>query len=142
MTVSWTGADTGQATLRAQAVRCGSDLQLFATAGDTGVAMILYPKTKVLQSGASSATSADLPILAPTEARETRPAAAIAARWLDSARVSGYRGVEGTVRVGRRGDRLTGQFRALLRRDGDLAEVTLGGRFARVRVGACPDSAG
>ena len=35
-----------------------------------------------------------------------------------------------------------GEFRALVRRDGDLAEVTLRGRFSGIAVGACADTAG
>jgi len=135
MAVSWTGADTGQATLAARAMRCRGEVRMFATSGDTGVAIVLFPNAKVLATD-------DFPVLAPTEARETRPAAAVASRWTDSVRVEGYRGVEGTVRVTVRPRGLDGEFRALVRRDGDLAEVTLRGRFSGIAVGACADTAG
>lgn len=135
MSVNWTGADTGQAALLAEATRCGGEIRLFAVSGDTGVAIVLFPGTKIL------ATS-DFPVLPSSDARATRPAAAVASRWLDSTRVAGYRGVKGTVRVTAHGDRMDGEFRSLERRDGDLAEVTLRGRFQRVTVGACADTAG
>ncbi len=134
--VEWTGADTGQATLNASARRCGGEIQLFATSGDTGVAMLLIPSPKLRLK------VIDLPVLTPDDARQTTPAAAVAARWLDSARVDGYRGVKGTVRLNAGEPVLDGQFRADLRREGDQAEVTLTGEIRRVRVGGCADSTG
>lgn len=133
--IEWTGADTGQATLNATATRCGGEIQLFATSGDTGVAMLLFSNPKL--RGAS-----DLPVLSPADARETSPAAALAARWLDSARVDGYRGVKGTVRVSAINETLNGEFRSQLRREGDQAEVTLTGQIRRVTIGGCGDSVG
>ncbi len=135
MSVNWTGADTGQATLRAEATRCAREIRLFAMSGDTGVAILLFPGAKVL-------AASDFPVLPPSDARATRPAAAVASRWLDSTRVAGYRGVKGTVRVTVHGGRMEGEFRSLEQRDGDLAEVTLRGRFQRVTIGACADTAG
>lgn len=133
--VEWTGADTGQAALVARAERCDNVWRLFATAGDTGLAILVYPNGKRLEPGM-------FPVLAPTEAQQTRPAAAFAARWTDSQVVSGYRGVEGTIQLRRAAPTLSGEFRALARRDGDLREVTFHGRFADVDVTACQDSAG
>jgi hypothetical protein len=133
MVVEWTGADTGQATLHATATRCADEIQLFATSGDTGVALLLHANSKV-QIGL------DLPVLSPAEARETTPAAAVAARWLDSARVDGYRGVKGTVRLTAGKQTLNGEFRSQLRREGDGAEVNLAGEIRRVRIGQCGDS--
>jgi hypothetical protein len=133
--IAWTGADTGQATLRASASRCPGEIQLFATAGDTGVAMLLFPASKVLGG-------AELPVLAPADAKQTRPAAAVAARWIDSARVDGYHGVTGTVRLTEGEQVLNGEFRSDLRREGDQAVVTLTGQIRRVRVGGCADSSG
>ena len=133
--IEWTGADTGQATLAASATRCAGEIRLFATSGDTGVAVLLYPNAKLR-------TDMELPVLSPADARETRPAAAIAARWLDSARVDGYRGVKGTVRITAHKQTLNGEFRSALRREGDQAEVTLSGQIRRVTIGACGDSVG
>jgi hypothetical protein len=133
--VEWTGADTGQATLHATASRCAGAIQLFATSGDTGVAMLFFPKSKVM-------AKSELPVLAAADARNTRPAAAVAARWLDSARVDGYRGVKGTVRLSLTNQTLDGEFRSELRREGDQAEVTLTGQIRGVTVGVCGDSAG
>lgn len=134
--VEWTGADTGQAVLHATATRCGGEIQLFATSGDTGVAMLLFPPAKL------RLRTADLPVLSVADARQTKPAAAVAARWLDSARVDGYRGVQGTVRLEASAQVLKGEFRSQLRREGDEAEVTMTGRIRRVGVGECADSSG
>ena len=133
--IEWTGADTGEATLNATATRCAGEFQLFATSGDTGVAMLIFPASKEL-------TQAELPVLAPADARQTRPAASVAARWLDSARVDGYRGVKGTVRLTADKQTLNGEFRSQLKREGDQAEVTLTGQIRRVTVGGCGDSVG
>ncbi|HET8634112.1 MAG TPA: hypothetical protein VFL88_08180 [Gemmatimonadales bacterium] len=133
--IEWAGADTGRATLSATAIRCAGEIQLFATSGDTGVALLLYPSMKVR-------TATELPILAPTDAKQTRPAAAVAARWLDSTRVDGYRGVKGTVRLTDSKQAVSGDFRSQLRREGDQAEVTLTGQIRRVTIGTCADSAG
>lgn len=133
--LEWTGADTGQASLRATASRCAGEIQLFATSGDTGVALLLFPASKAL-------SRAELPVLAAADARQTRPSAAVAARWVDSARVDGYRGVTGTVRLSASEQALSGDFRTQLRREGDQAEVVLTGQIRRVTIGACADSAG
>lgn len=133
--VAWTGADTGQATLKATATRCAGAIQLYATSGDTGVAMLLFPKGKDI-------TAAELPVLSAADAKNTRPAAAVAARWLDSARVDGYRGVKGTVQLTLTNQVLKGEFRSQLRREGDQAEVTLTGQIRGVTVGGCVDSGG
>lgn len=135
LTVSWTGADSGSATLPATAVRCERVLRLEAMSGDTGVALLLYLSPKVVQDSG-------LPVKPADEARRTRPSAAVAARWVDSARVDGYRGVEGMVRPRVDGKRVAGSFTALTRREGDLAEVTLTGSFRGVPIGACDDTAG
>jgi hypothetical protein len=135
LTVSWTGADSGSATLLATAVQCKREIRLEAMSGDTGVALVLYLSLKTVQDSV-------LPVRPTDEARRSRPSAAVAARWVDSARVDGYRGVEGTLRPRVDGKRITGRFTALTRREGDLAEVTLTGSFSGVPIGACDDTAG
>jgi hypothetical protein len=133
--VEWTGADTGRATLDARASVCAGVIELFATSGDTGVAMLLLPKLK-------ESTETELPVLGAAAARNSRPAAAVAARWLDSARVDGYRGVKGTVRLATSKKTLNGDFSTQLNREGDEAEVTLTGQIRGVTVGVCADSGG
>ena len=133
--LQWTGADSGRATLHASGARCGTVVRLIATVGDTGVELLLYPNGQRLVPG-------DYPVLAAGDARDTRPAAAAAARWLDSTSVVGLRGAKGTVRITQGDPLLGGEFRLTARRDGNQAEYTLAGRFRQVPVGACPDSAG
>ena len=135
LTVAWTGADSGSAMLAAHAVRCRREVRIMATSGDTGVALVVYFRPKGLLDSV-------LPVLGPAEARGSRPSAAVGARWIDSTRVDGFRSVKGTVRIHLKETRATGSFTALTRREGDLAEVTLTGRFAGLPIGDCDDSAG
>lgn len=133
--LQWAGADSGRAMLHAAGARCGTAVRVIAILGDTGVEFILYPNGERLRPG-------DYPVLAAADARDTRPGAAAAARWLDSTSVVGLRGAKGTIRVTEGEPMLGGEFRLTARRDGNQAEYTLAGRFHRVPVGACPDSAG
>lgn len=135
LSASWTGADTGSAALPLSATSCVTDqLSLTAMSGDTGVLILLRPSAEGSGSG-------QLPVLSPADFQQTRPAATITARWLDSTTVSGYRSASGTVNLSSTA-RPAGSFSAVLRRLGDLQEVTLEGEFRAGAVTACPDSAG
>lgn len=133
LTASWSGADTGEAVLSLSATSCATDeLMLTAMSGDTGVLLLLKPP--------AGAASGQLPVLSPMDFQQTRPAAAITARWLDSTTVSGYRGARGTVHLSSSSPP-AGRFSAVLQRQGDLQEVTLEGEFRAPALTACPDSA-
>ena len=135
LTASWTGADTGAAELSLSATNCVPDqLSLTAMSGDTGVLILLRP-------AAEGGGVGPLPVLAPANFQQTRPAATITARWLDSTRVSGYRSTSGTVDLSSNAPP-QGSFRAVLQRQGDLQEVTLEGDFRVRAITACQDSAG
>lgn len=133
LTASWTGADTGEVALPLTATSCAADeLMLTAMSGDTGVLLLLKPP--------AGSGSGQLPVLSPSDFQQTRPAAAITARWLDSTTVSGYRGARGTVQLSSSSPP-AGRFSAVLQRQGDLREVTLEGQFRAPSLTACPDSA-
>ncbi len=135
LTASWTGVDTGQAVLPLAATSCAPDeLLVTAMSGDTGVLLLLKP-------AASGGPSGQLPVLSPADFQQTRPAATITARWVDSTTVSGYRSARGTVEL-RSASPPAGSFTAVLQRQGDLQEVTLEGEFRAAAITACPDSAG
>ncbi|HEU4799266.1 MAG TPA: hypothetical protein VFS94_01415 [Gemmatimonadales bacterium] len=135
LSASWTGADTGAAELPLSATSCVPDqLSLTAISGDTGVLILLRPP-----AGGSGA--GQLPVLSPADFQQTRPAATITARWLDSTTVSGYRSARGTVSLSSTA-RPEGSFSAVLQRQGDQQEVTLEGEFRAAAMTACPDSAG
>lgn len=133
LTAAWTGADTGEVALPLKASSCAADeLMLTAMSGDTGVLLLLKPP--------AGAASGLLPVLSPADFQQTRPAAAITARWLDSTTVSGYRSARGTVEMSSSSPP-AGRFTAVLQRQGDLQEVTLEGQFRAPPLTACPDSA-
>ena len=128
--VDWVGADTGRAVLRATATRCGSGpVELTAISGDTGIALVIHGGTP-LASGA-------YPVSGPGEAASAPPAAALAARWLDSIEVHAYRSVEGRLEL-RVGPQLGGEFSARAERwGGGTGEVRLEGEIHGVPIGPC-----
>jgi hypothetical protein len=79
-------------------------------------------------------------VLSPADFQQTRPAATITARWLDSTTVSGYRSARGTVNLLSAAPP-EGSFSAVLQRQGDLQAVTLEGEFRVAALTTCPDSA-
>jgi hypothetical protein len=134
LTVSWTGADTGAAELPLSGTSCVPDqLSLTAMSGDTGVLILLRPPAERRGAG-------QLPVLSPADFQQTRPAATITARWLDSTTVSGYRSARGTVNLLSAAPP-EGSFSAVLQRQGDLQAVTLEGEFRVAALTTCPDSA-
>jgi len=134
LTVSWTGADTGAAELPLRATSCVPyQLGLTAMSGDTGVLILLRQSEEGPGLGR-------YPVLSPADFQQTRPAATITARWLDSTTVSGYRSARGTVDLSSAA-RPEGSFSAVLQRQGDLQEVTLEGEFRAAAMTTCPDSA-
>lgn len=132
MTVQWSGSDTGTAALDATASRCdGGELRIFAVAGDTGVGLRLRPPD---DGGAGM----ELPVMAVSDFDQTRPSAAVGARWLDSVSVNGYRGVDGTVRLADAdAEQLDGELDVTLRQDGGEQVVRLSGTFSRVPLTPC-----
>lgn len=127
VTLTWTGGDTGAATLRATARRCGAGpLQLFATAGDTGVGIVLDP--------AGGELAGNYPVvLVPVAGRGAR----VAARWTDSLRVSGYRGASGSAVLTGADSLVSGALTTEATDSSTGRTVTLLARFNRVPVAVC-----
>ncbi|HEX6645062.1 MAG TPA: hypothetical protein VF037_10300 [Gemmatimonadales bacterium] len=132
--LAWTGADTGSAVLPALARRCGAGpVELTAMSGDTGIGFVIY--------GPEPLVSGAFPLTGPNEAASSPPAAALAARWLDSTEIFAYRAAEGRLEltVGRR---LDGTFTAKGARWGaGSGEVTFEGAIHGVPVGPCEEGA-
>ena len=133
--VSWTGADTGHAVLPATARRCGAGpVELLATSGDTGIGITVY--------GAVPLAAGAYAIADPNQAASAPPAAAFAARWVDSMEVMAFRSVDGSLELGAV-DPLEASFTVRASRwSGGSGEVTLTGSIHDVAVGPCSRGAG
>lgn len=133
--VSWTGADTGHAVLPATARRCGAGpVELLATSGDTGIGITLYGEVPL-----ATGTYA---IADPNQAASAPPAAALAARWIDSIEVMGFRSLDGSLELGAV-DPLEASFTVRASRwSGGSGEVTLTGSIHDVGVGPCSPRGG
>lgn len=129
--ISWTGADTGQAVLPASARRCGAGpVELTAMSGDTGVAFVIH--------GADPLAAGRYPLTGPNEAASSPPAAAFAARWVDSVDIFAWRTVDGALELSSPA-RLRGTFSGRAERwGGGTGEITISGEIVGVPVGPCP----
>lgn len=127
--VEWTGADTGRADLAVSASRCGGGpVEMLAVSGDTGIGIVIHgPVPLAIQ---------DYPVAYPSGTDGTEPGASVAARWLDSAAVVGYRGREGTVTLEENGV-LSGRFSVEAVEFRASRSVTLTGEFSGITVGPC-----
>jgi hypothetical protein len=125
----WTGSDTAEFAAPAVAERCDSLnlLEIRATAGDTGVAIAIYPRDS-LQPG-------DYPIRAPEGADTVPPSAALALRWVARTAVVGFRSDSGTLTLHRAaGGALSGSFTAGVRALSGAGRLSLTGSFAELHV--------
>lgn len=91
--VEWSGSDTGKAQATPTAEWCDSLrlLEIRALRGDTGVALALYPRTRV--------EAGRYPIVPPAAADTSAPAAALALRWFAETSIMGFQGDSGLVTV-------------------------------------------
>ena len=89
----WSGADSGKIAAHAVAEWCESlrMLEILAVRGDTGVALALYAK--------STFGAGTYPVLPPTRADSSPPAASVALRWFAETSIRGFQGDSGTVEV-------------------------------------------
>ena len=125
--LEWSGADTGRASLPARAAWCADSrsLLLFATSGDTGMAIAVYP--------ADSTVGGDYAVFAaPGGVR--RPGAAVGLRWNRSSSMADYRGARGTVTVHRAGDLVTGTLATSAYAATGAGSLSVSGRFSGVAV--------
>lgn len=120
----WTGSDTAGFRAPAVAEWCDSLnlLEIRAVAGDTGLALAIYPRDS-LQPG-------DYPIRSPEVADTRPPSAAVALRWLARTAVLGFRGDSGTLTLRRAaGGALSGSFRAGTRAASGTGRLSVTGSF-------------
>lgn len=127
--VVWTGSDTGKLAAPAVAEWCDSleILELRATHGDTGIALVLYP--------ADSLNPGKYPVIAPERADSSRPSAAVALRWFAETSIRGFRGDSGTVVLEATGPGTSaGRFSAYLRSTTEGSRLTVTGSFKGLSV--------
>jgi hypothetical protein len=123
----WTGADSGTAKLAARASWCGKSgpLLVFATAGDTGIALAVYPKDSLL-TGVYAVTDPSHGV--------PRPGAAVAARWARRLAASDLRGQTGQVTLRRGEGTISGSFETHAEGVGSRSEISISATFSRVPV--------
>jgi hypothetical protein len=141
----WIGADTGKLSAPAVAEWCDGLklLELRATHGDTGIALLLYPADSVPPADsvapADSATPGDYPVVPPERADSSRPSAAVALRWFAETSIRGFRGDSGTVVLEATGPGTSaGRFSAYLRSATEGSRLTVTGSFKGLSVTTAP----
>lgn len=141
LSASWRGGDSGQLAAPATASWCatGGLLEIMAIAGDSGVAVLVYP-TDGVRSGTFTVVD---PLRQPVHAG----GAALAARWPAAENIIGWRGVSGTVHLKVDGGSLAGDMEGMMLRPGPPSEsLTFKGTFAALRAdsgpAACPPDSG
>lgn len=127
--LQWTGADTGRMAGPATAEWCGvlRMLEINAVAGDTGVALALYPTDSIRPDS--------LPVVRPELADSARPAAGVALRYFAETAVKGYQGDSGRVLVTVSATgQVSGRFSAALKSATDGSRLHAAGAFHDLRV--------
>lgn len=127
--LQWTGADTGRMSGPATAEWCGAlrVVQIDAVAGDTGIAIALYPRDSIRPDS--------YPVLRPEQAESVPSAAAVALRYFAETAVKGYQGDSGRVLLSvTPAGRLSGRFSAALKSASDGTRLHAAGAFHDLRV--------
>ena len=133
MEVRWEGSRDGRVSGPASASWCEARriLEIRSIRGDTGVALVLYPR-KSLAPGSYR-------VLEPARAESLPPAAGVAVRWLTQNVVQGFRGDSGQLELERSGTgRYAGRVHARARSVVDTQRIVLTGTFRDLVPG--PDS--
>ena len=136
----WVGSDTGKVVAPAVAEWCDSLrlLEVRAMHGDTGIALVLYPKDSV--------TPGAYRVVPPERGDSSRPSAAVALRWFAETSIRGFRGDSGSITLSGPGPGGgAGSFVARLRSTTDGSRLHLTGllrglavRPARADCGGVP----
>jgi hypothetical protein len=129
MEVQWTGADTGRMAGPATAEWCGvlRVLVISGVAGDTGVAIALYPRDSIRPDS--------YPVVRPERAESVPPASALALRYFAETAVKGYQGDSGRVLLDVAADgRLSGRLSGALKSANDGTRLHAAGTFRNLRV--------
>ncbi len=126
---SWEGtSDSGQLVATATAALCPGTrlLELIASRGDTGVAILLLPTDTTITPGR-------YPVFSTAINAEPRPGAMVALRWFTVVEVEAFESLDGEVVIdetGRSG--LSGRFSARLLGVVKLDTLAVKGQFTRV----------
>jgi hypothetical protein len=127
--LQWTGADTGRMAGRATAEWCGvlRVLEINAVAGDTGIAIAIYPTDSIRPDS--------YPVMRPERADSAPPASAVALRYFAETAVKGYQSDSGRVllTVSAAG-MMSGRFTAALKSATDGSRLHAAGAFHDVRA--------
>ena len=136
--LTWSGKNRAQLSGAAAAEWCEPrrSLEIHTVQGDTGAALVLYPKR-----GLAAGT---YPVVDPPKAESLPPAAGIAVRWLGQTVVQGFQGDSGSVILERSSTGVwSGRFEARARSVSDTQRIHLNGNFrdvvAKAAASGCVD---
>jgi hypothetical protein len=122
--LTWSGKDQGKLSGTATAAWCEPRriLEIHTVQGDTGAALVLYPKR--------APAAGSYPVVDPPKAESLPPAAGIAVRWLGQTVVQGFQGDSGSVILERSSTGVwSGRFAARARSVADTQRIRLNGSF-------------
>jgi hypothetical protein len=122
--VRWSGSDSGSLSGAATAEWCSALrlLEIRGITGDTGFAIAIYPTDTV--------AAGQYPVMDPARADSSRPAGAIALRWVAQTSIKGFQGESGSVDLQRfSAGGLSGQVVAAIRSVADTQRLTIDGSF-------------
>ncbi len=125
----WTGMDTGRIAAPAVAEWCDTlrVLEIRATQGDSGIALVLYPSAALV--------SGSFPLRPPERADSVRPGAAVALRWFGETMIEGFRGDSGAVELDRSpAGTMSGRFTAVMLSTTDTGRLALRGSFRALSI--------
>jgi hypothetical protein len=126
--VRWKGTDSATVRTTATASWCDSLnlLEIVALAGDTGIAIAIYPRDGI-------ATGA-YPVRLPAAADSAPPSSALALRWFSQTAVRGFQSDSGALSLTRESNgTLSGQFRAVAHPVNGKGTMRLTGSFSDLR---------
>ena len=126
--VRWTGSEAATFHAAATAEWCDSLnlLEIVAMAGDTGIAIAIYPRDSV--------ATGSYPVRLPAAADSTPPSSAIGLRWFSQTSVRGFQSDSGELSLTRAPDgTLAGRFRAAAHPVTGKGPLTLTGSFEALR---------
>jgi hypothetical protein len=129
--VRWRGSDSGSLSRAATAEWCSASrlLEIRGITGDTGFAIAIYPTDTV--------TGGQYRVMDPAQADSSRPAAAIALRWVALTSIKGFQGESGSVVLQRLPSGvLSGQVAAAVRSVADTQRLTIDGSFQDLSIRA------
>jgi hypothetical protein len=136
----WAGSDTGQISAPAAAEWCDGQrrLEIRAIAGDTGVALAIYPNVILSPD--------TYPVAGPARSDSVAPSARVGLRWFGATAIKGFQGDSGAVVLERTDSgQLSGNVGVRARSVSNNDRVTVTGEFRNLTVvdqvrGCIPES--